>query len=135
MQTILDNAATVAQMFDLFKKGEITKLVAMMHPRVVWIVSGAPPIPYARTYRGQKEVVNFFTELANTVTFTEFIPEKIVNADDRTVISLGHYTAVVNTTEKETKSDWVMVTEFDEEGALVRFKDYVDTQNIANAFL
>lgn len=134
MQTILNNATTAAYMFDLFKGGEIDKLLSMMHPRVVWEVSGAAPIPFARTYRGTKEVAQFFSEMANAVTFTEFVPEKIVNADDHTVVSMGHYSIIVNATGKEAKSDWVMISEYDEEGVLVRFKDYVDTQAIASAF-
>jgi ketosteroid isomerase-like protein len=134
MQTILDNATTVAQMFDAFKKGDVDKLISFMHPRVVWAVSGTAPIPYARTYRGHKDTATFFAELAKAVTFTEFVPERILNADDHTVASIGHFTGTVNATGKETKSDWVMILEFDEEGILVRFKDYVDTQNIANAF-
>jgi len=134
MQTILNNAGTAAHMFNLFKNGEIEKLLAMMHPRVKWTISGTAPIPYARTYRGTKDVANFFSELAKAVTFTEFAPEKIENADDHTVVSIGHYSFTVNATGKEAKSDWVMISEFDEEGILVGFQDYVDTQAIASAF-
>jgi ketosteroid isomerase-like protein len=106
----------------------------MMHPRVLWHISGSAPIPYARTYRGTKDVATFFTELAKAVTFTEFTPEKIVNADDHTVVTIGHMIFTVNATGKEVKSDLVMISEFDEEGNLVGFRDYVDTQAIANAF-
>ncbi len=134
MQTILDNAATTAQMFDLFKRGEFDKLVAMMHPRVIWTVSGTAPIPYARTYKGQKDVVSFFPALANAINFSEFVPEKIINAEDHLVLAIGHFIGTVNATGKEINSEWIMLFEFDEEGTLVRFKDYVDTQNIANAF-
>ena len=63
MQTILDNAATVAQMFDAFKKGEVDKLLSFMHPRVIWTISGAAPIPYARTYRGKQDTATFFPRL------------------------------------------------------------------------
>jgi len=135
MQTILNNAGTVAHQFDLFKNGEIDKLLSMMHPRVLWHVSGAAPIPYARTYRGTKDVATFFAEMAKAVTFTEFAPEKIVNADEHTVVSIGHLSLTVNATGKEVKSDWAMISEFDEEGNLDSFKDYMDTQAIANAFL
>jgi ketosteroid isomerase-like protein len=134
MQTIMNNAGTVAHQFDLFKNGETDKLLSMMHPRVLWHVTGAAPIPYARTYRGTKDVANFFAELAKTVTFTEFVPEKIVNADDHTVVSMGHMSFTANATGKEAKTDWVIISEFDEEGNLVGFKDYMDTQAIANAF-
>ena len=134
MQTILNNASTVAHMFDLFKNGEIDKLLAMMHPRVIWHITGNAPIPYARIYRGTKDVANFFAELAKAVTFKEFVPEQILNADDHIVASIGHYIITVNSTGKEAESDWVMTFEFDEEGILVGFKDYVDTQAVAKAF-
>src|SRR6476661_8127692 len=98
MQTILDNAATTAQMYDLFKRGEVDKLVAMMLPRVIWTVSGAAPIPYARTYKGQKDVASFFPALANAVNFSEFVPEKIINAEDHLVLAIGHYSGTVNAT-------------------------------------
>jgi ketosteroid isomerase-like protein len=121
-------------MFDLFKRGEIDKLIAMMHPRVIWTVSGAAPIPYARTYKGQKDVATFFPKLAEAVSFTEFAPDKIVNVDDHTAIAIGHFIAIAKSTGKEMKNDWVMLFEFDEEGILVRYKDYIDTQSIAEAF-
>ena len=134
MQTILDNATTVAQMFDAFKKGEVDKLLSFMHPKIVWRVSGAAPISYARTYRGKQDTATFFPEIARAVTFTEFVPERIVNIDDHTVLSIGYLTGTVNATGKEIQSDWTMLSEFDEEGMLVRFRDYMDTQSIAKAF-
>ena len=134
MQTILNNAGTAAYQFDLFKNGDIEKLLSMMHPRVLWHISGAAPIPYARTYRGTKDVATFFAEMAKAVTFKEFAPEKIINADEHTVVSIGHMSFTVNATAKEVKSDWVMISEFDEEGILVGFRDYADTQAIAAAF-
>ncbi len=134
MQTIVENAAIAARMFDLFNKGEIAKLISLMHPNVTWIVSGSDPISYAGTYKGQHDTARFFSQLAKTVHFTEFEADRILNADEHTVVSIGHFKGKVAATGKAIQSDWVMVMEFDEEGLLVHFHDYTDTQNVANAF-
>lgn len=135
MDILVNNAALVAEMFDAFKKGDIDKLLSHMHPDVIWNASGSAPIPHAGTYRGREETATFFQKLAKAVTFTEFDPQKIVNADDHTVVSIGNFAGTVNATGKEFRSRFVMIDEFDNDGLLTKFTDYFDTQNAANAYL
>ena len=134
METLVDNATLVAEMFDAFKRGDIDTLLSHMHPDIIWVASGTAPIPFGGTYKGRENTATFFSKLGKAITFTEFTPQRIVNVDDHTVVSTGQFTGIVNATGKEVKSDWVMISEFDEEGILVGFIDYVDTQAIANAF-
>ncbi len=135
METLVNNAKLISEMFDAFKKGDVETLLSHMHPDIKWTVSGSSPIPYARTYKGHKETAGFFSSFAKEVTFQEFVPEKILNADDHTVVSIGHFKGTVNATGKEFMSDWVMIDEFNDDGLVVSFKDYTDTQKVANAFL
>jgi len=135
METLVNNATIAAEMFDAFKRGDVKTLLDHMHPDIRWTIGGSAPIPYARTYQGHNDTATFFSALAKAVTFQEFVPEKILNADDHTVVSIGHFKGTVNATGKQFSSDWVMIDEFDDDGLVVRFKDYADTQNVANAFL
>jgi ketosteroid isomerase-like protein len=135
METLVDNATIVAEMFDAFKKGDVETLVSHMHPDITWIISGIDPISYAGTYRGRENTATFFAKLAEAVTFTEFTPQRIVNAGGNTVVSIGHYAGTVNATGKEMKSDFVMIDEFDDDGLVIKFHDYVDTQAVAKAFV
>jgi ketosteroid isomerase-like protein len=135
METLVNNATIAAEMFDAFKRGDVKTLLDHMHPDIRWTIGGSAPISYARTYNGQADTATFFSALAKAVTFEEFVPEKILNADEHTVVSMGHFKGTVNATGKEFKSDWVMIDEFDDDGLVVRFRDYVDTQDVANAFL
>ncbi len=135
METLINNATLVAEMFDAFKKGDINTLLSHMHPDITWISSGNAPIPQAGTYHGREETAAFFSKLAKAVTFTEFDPQKIVNADNHTVVSIGNFAGTVNATGKEFRSRFVMIDEFDDDGLVTKFTDYLDTQNLANAFL
>ena len=135
METLVNHATLVSEMFDSFKRGDIDTLLSHLHPDVTWNASGTAPIVQGGTYHGVGETATFFSRLGNAITFTEFVPEKILNADDHTVVSLGHYVGNVNTTGKETRSKFAMITEFDDEGLVTRFTDFIDTQNMANAFV
>ena len=135
METMVDNVTLVGEMFDAFKKGDVDMLLTHMHPDIKWTVTGSAPIPYASTYNGREETATFFDSLAKAVTFLEFVPERILNAGPHTVVSIGHFKGIAKATGKEFKSDWVMIDEFDDNGLLVRFHDYTDSQNVANAFL
>ncbi|MCW3111576.1 MAG: hypothetical protein JWQ09_6082 [Segetibacter sp.] len=135
MQTLVNHATTVAGMFDAFKKGDLEKLISYMHPMVIWKVSGHDPIPYGGSYRGHNDTKKFFLKLDSVISFKEFEPDKILNADDDTVVSMGHFVGTVKATGKEVKSDFVMITEFDEQDMVVSYKDFMDTQAIANAFM
>src|SRR3954447_25129516 len=109
METMVNNAAVTGEMFDAFKKGDIETLLSYTHPDVTWISTGSAPNPYAGVYRGHKETASFFYKLAAAITFQEFVVEKILNADEHTVVSIGHFKGTANTTGKELKSDWVMI--------------------------
>jgi len=135
METLVNNATLVAEMFDAFKKGDIDTLLSHMHPDIIWISSGSDPIPQAGTYRGREETATFFSKMAKAITFTEFVPQKIVNADEHTVVSIGNFAGTVNATGKEFRSRFVMIDEFDDDGLVTKFTDYYDTQNAANAYL
>lgn len=135
MATSVNNAAIVGEMFEAFKRGDIETLLSYMHPDITWTVTGSSPIPYARTYKGREDTRTFFPSLAKAVTFHEFVPERILNADEHTVVSIGHFKGTVNATGKEFRSDWVMIDEFDDDGLVVSFHDYTDSQNVAKAFV
>ena len=135
METLVNNATLVAEMFDAFKRGDIDTLLSHMHPDITWIASGSAPIVSAGTYHGREETASFFSKLGNSITFTEFVPQKIFNADDHTVVSIGYFAGSVKATGKEIRSRFVMIDEFDDNGLVTKFTDYIDTQNLANAFL
>jgi ketosteroid isomerase-like protein len=134
METLISNVEIVRQTFEAFKRGDIETIFSHLHPDISWTVTGAPPIAYAGKYKGKQETATFFTTLANTVTFEEFEPERILDAGENTVVSIGHFKGTVIATGKEFRSDWVMVDELDEDGLVVSFHDYTDSQNVANAF-
>src|SRR5919112_208523 len=114
METLVNNAAVAAEMFDAFKRGDIDTLLSHMHPDIIWTATGGAPIPWAGTYRGREETATFFSKLAAGITFSEFVPQKILNADDHTVVSIGYFVGTVRATGKESHSRFVMIEEFDD---------------------
>jgi ketosteroid isomerase-like protein len=135
METLVKQTAIASEMFDAFKRGDIETLLSYLHDDVIWTIGGSAPIPYARVYRGKEDTSTFFPSLAKAVTFHEFVPRRIEQAGDHTVVSFGYFKATVNNTGKQIESEWVMVDEFDDDGLVISFRDYVDTQAVANAFV
>jgi ketosteroid isomerase-like protein len=135
METMVSNTAIVGEMFDAFKRGDIDTVMDHMHPDITWVVTGAAPITYGGTYKGKAHTATFFTALAKAVTFQEFEVERIMDAGNHTVVSIGHFNGTVIATGKQFRSDWVMVDELDENGLVTHFHDYTDSQNVANAFM
>jgi ketosteroid isomerase-like protein len=134
METLVNQTELVAEMFDAFKRGDVETLLSHMNDNITWTVGGGAPIPYARVYKGKQDTATFFTELAKALNFQEFVPERIEQAGDHTVVSFGYFRATAIATGKQFKCDWVMVDEFDEDGLVTSFRDFTDTQAIAAAF-
>ena len=89
----------VKQGFDYFMKGNIPALMNRLTEDVTWAVYSIPEVPFAKTYKGKQDTIQFFKDLDNSVSFTVFSPEKFY-ADQDMVFVITHEVATVKSTGK-----------------------------------
>lgn len=124
--TSVNNATTVARLYEAFGKGDIPYILDHLADNCKWIGAGEGSLPPGGTYIG-KDAGRFFKKLSETEEFTAFNPIAIHNINDHEVVAFGNMTGVSRTTGKKASSDWVMHWKFNDEGKAVYFHDYFDT--------
>ncbi len=117
--------------YELFGRGEIDTFInELIDEDCRWLIPGPEgKLPWAGTYKGKKGVAEFFTTLAQTVEFTDFVPHDMIEKGN-TVITLGTFAGHIRATGKRVDSDWVHVAKYSDAGKLVFFQDYVDTAKV-----
>jgi ketosteroid isomerase-like protein len=129
--TSINNAATVANIYEAFGRGDIPYILSKIADDCKWIGAGEGSLPQGGTYIG-KEVVNFFKRMEDNVEFNSFNLVSINNINDNEVVAFGDMTVTFKATGNKISSDWMMHWKFNEEGKAIYFHDFFDT---AEAYL
>lgn len=127
----VSNTAIVRNMFDAFKRGDITYILKQLSDDCDWNVMGAPMLPPAGRYIG-KGTALFFSKLNEEFEFTTFDVHNIYEVSETAVISTGFMTVRSRKTGQVAQSPWVMHTRV-QNGKVVYFQDYLDTAKLAQA--
>jgi len=124
--TSVNNAATVASLYEAFGRGDIPFILDHIADDCKWIGAGGDLIPSGGTYTG-KGVGNFFKALADNVEFSAFNLDAVHNIGDNEVIAFGNMSGNSKITGKPSSSDWAMHWKFNDEGKVVYYQDFYDT--------
>ena len=122
---------TVQQIYGEFGKGNVEGVLNLLHDDVSWSDPGYPEITYAAQRNGKNEVMNFFIEMNNTVSFTQFEPRQFLN-DGNFVVVKGLFAGKGNATGKTFESDWAMIWEV-VDGKVKSYEAFVDTHKVGSA--
>ena len=122
----IDNAATVAKLYEAFGRGDISYIINHLADDCQWIGTGKGYLPTGGTYTG-KNAAEFFKALGDSVEFTSFTPISISNFNENEVIAFGNMSGISKATGKSSSSDWAMHWKFNEEGKVVYYHDFHDT--------
>jgi ketosteroid isomerase-like protein len=125
------NTAIVKDAFADFSKGNIAGILSVCTNDIIWSSYPVPEIPYAKTYRGKKEVAEFFSALAASVTYTQFEPKEFYESGKKVIVKV-YQAAIVKETGKNYAQDTIMEFEF-QNGHVAAFFAYFDTYEQANA--
>lgn len=128
-----DNLSLAKSLYDAFAKADIPTVLAGMDDNIVW--NEAENFPYAdkNPYVGKDAVLNgVFARLGNdwenfTLTEKQFYP-----IQNDMVLVTGYYTAKHKQTGKAIKAQFAHVWWL-KDGKLVRFQQYTDTKQVAEA--
>ena len=124
--TMIDNATTVASLYEAFGRGDIPFILSHIDDTCKWIGAGEGFLPQGGTYKG-KEVINFFIKLNEAVDFKSFNPLSIHNIGDDEVVAFGNMSGAARNTGKISSSDWVMHWKFNDEGKVIYYQDFHNT--------
>jgi ketosteroid isomerase-like protein len=90
-----------------------------------------PHVPTAGERRGKAQVAEFFTQVAQNVSFSSFEPKEFIASGDK-VVALGHYTATTPI-GKGFDADFAMVFTL-RNGKVTEFQEFTDSAAINAAY-
>lgn len=126
------NSDLILKMYDAFSKGDIQTILDSVSTDVEWTTPGPEIVPYCRTYRGPREVADFFKELAATQRNQKLTTDEVI-AQGNKVVTVGRYSADVAATGKHF--DTIICHVFTvENGRVTRFLDMADSAMVADAY-
>ena len=124
--TAVNNAATVASLYEAFGKGDIPFIMNHLADNCKWTGAGEGFLPQGGTYVG-KDIIRFFTKLNEAVEFSAFVPAAIHSINDDEVVAFGNMTGVARATGKTSSSDWAMHWKFNDDGKVTYYQDFHNT--------
>ena len=128
----MSTADLVNKSYACFQSGDIPGLMEDYSDNIEFIIKGDDNVPYAGTYRGKEALMGFFQKLGQTVEFSKFDLVELV-VDGNTAVGFVDMSATVRASGKSMGS-MVVHRIHVENGKIVRFEDFSDTQDLHEAF-
>lgn len=127
-----ENKRVVQTVFEMFGRGDVPGLLAIIADDAEWAAPGPEVVPYFGERRGREGALAFFRNLGEGVEFESFEPGDLIAEGDR-VVALGHERGRVRSTGKTFDNAWALVFTI-REGMIAGFRCYENTAAIAEAF-
>ena len=136
MNTEYDNVQLIKEHFAAFGRGDVESAVSMVADNVDWQspVTRTQPeeITWATPRHNQKEVMQFFQELAYKVQPEELEIIGFIAQGDQVVVE-GRNIGQIKSTGQKYEHNWVMVFTILKD-KIVRHRHYYDTADVVAAF-
>ncbi|MEO9599785.1 nuclear transport factor 2 family protein [Parasphingorhabdus sp.] len=118
--------------FEAFGAHDVDTIVQWLHRDIEVEFYGPDVIPYARTWKGLPEARKFFETVLSSVDIHQFDPEEFICEGNKVVVT-GHLRLTAKSTGKGIESDFAHVITV-ADGKWLRFRDFMNTVEAANAF-
>ncbi len=128
----MSTADLVNKSYTCFQSGDIPGLMETYSDNIEFIIKGDDSVPYAGTFRGKEALMGFFQKLDQTVEFSKFDLIELVT-DGNTAVGFVDMSGTVRASGKSMGSIVVHRIHV-ENGEIVRFEDFPDTQDVHEAF-
>jgi ketosteroid isomerase-like protein len=126
------NIETVKRLYSTFAQGDISGILAMLHPQVEWGEPGNPFNPAAGTRYGHAGFLEWLQIGKESEEILILEPQTFLSNHD-TVAVIGYTKCLAKPTGKTYETDFVHVVTL-KEGKIVRFREFFDTYVAAEAF-
>jgi uncharacterized protein len=120
-----DNLKVVQQAYSHFQNGNIPGVLGQLSSDVEWQLPQMRNVRISGLRRGNSQVAEFFSSLAEDQEAVQFEPREFVAQGDK-VIALGHYKWNVKPTGKQFESDFAHVFTV-RNGQITAFHEYMDS--------
>jgi ketosteroid isomerase-like protein len=127
-----ENKRVVQTVFEMFGRGDVPGLLAIIADDAEWGAPGPETVPYFGERTGREGALEFFRNLGENVEFESFEPGDLIAEGDR-VVALGRERGRVRSTGKTFDNRWALVFTI-REGMIAGFRCYENTAAIAEAF-
>lgn len=123
----MNNAQTVAQIYEAFSKGDVEGILEHVSDNVEWEYGTTPSnIPWVQPRRGREGAAEFFASLAD-LEIHRFEPKAILDGGN-VVVALFNLEATIKATGKRVvEEDEVHIWYFDEQGRVSRMRHRLET--------
>lgn len=128
----MSTAEVVKKSYACFQSGDIPGLMETYSDNIEFIIKGNATVPYAGTYHGKEALMGFFQKLDETIEFSKFDLIELVVGDNNAA-GFVDMSATVRANGKSMTSLIVHRIHV-ENGKIVRFEDFPDTQIAHEAF-
>ncbi len=102
------NIEIVKKGWECFFQGDMDAFVETLSPEIEWDHRGPSNVPFNRLYEGREDVIDFFSDIADSLEMLDFNPSKFLASKD-TVVTLGSFRWRVRKTGKDFESDFAFV--------------------------
>jgi len=125
------NLEIVESAYEGFNTGDIESVLSTFHDDIEWIEpAGARN---SGSYHGPESVAeDVFADIATDYEGFQATPHRYVDGGD-TIVVLGELSGTVRETGEEISVPFAQVCDL-EDGKIVRFTDYYDTETVERAF-
>jgi ketosteroid isomerase-like protein len=127
-----DNVAITQEIFARFGRGDVSAILELLSDDVLIEFYGPSVIPYAGTYRGNREARRFFETVLSNVDIHQFDCEEFISERDKVIVT-GHLRLTARSTGGTIESDFVHVITM-KDGKWLRFRDFMNTAVAVAAF-
>jgi ketosteroid isomerase-like protein len=126
------NVSLIQKMFEAFGRGDIRTILDSCAADCEFYYPGPAIIPYAGTKKGRAEIQSHFDAILGTQSNQNLRIDQFVAQGD-TVVAIGLYKAVVNSTGKAIESPVVLTFEV-RDGTVRRHMSLGDTAAVAASY-
>jgi ketosteroid isomerase-like protein len=127
-----DNTAIVQEIYNSFKAGNITALLARMAQDISWELPEMTNVPFSGKRQSRDAVAEFFAMVGASQESLRFEPQTFVAQDDR-VVSIGEYEWRVVATKKTFTGKFAHVFTI-RDGLVTAFHEFTDTAAAERAY-
>jgi ketosteroid isomerase-like protein len=126
------NIETVRQLYDAFRRGDVTAILTRLAPDVEWSEPDNPFNPAAGTRRGEAGFLEWLRAGHASEEILIIEPRQFLS-DDSSVAVVGYSQCRAKATGRVYETDFVHVVTF-RDGKIVKFQEFFDTFAAAEAF-
>jgi uncharacterized protein len=126
-----ENTRLVQKAYQSIQSGDISSLVTVMAPDILWEMPKIDNVPFSGTWRGHEQVKKFFSLVFEVQEVVEFEPKEFIAQGDKVVV-LGRFLMRVKATGRDSRSDWAHVWTVNA-GKVVHMQEYVDSAAVGKA--